>query len=141
MKKVINILVSIVFLISFIGVQIHKHYSHGKLYSVAVFAEPEPCCEDMENCDMADMSNHQCSTQSDDDCSCENKIEVIQLNNIFVVSEKQKIAEIPAFNILAYCCSVINIQNEFSNLNTQTTTISPPLVETNFQTEFGVFLC
>ncbi len=141
MKKVINILVSLVFLISFIGVHIHKHYSQGKLYSVAVFADAEPCCEAMENCNMADMSHHQCSDQTDDDCSCENENEILQLNTIFVVSETQKLAEMPVFNIHANCCSVINIRNEFSNLNTQTINISPPLVETNFQTEFGVFLC
>ena len=83
MRKAINILVSIVFLISFIGVNIHKHYSQGKLYSTAIFHEAESCCADMEHCEMANMSetfeHHQ-----KNNCSCEDKTETLKISDVFV---------------------------------------------------------
>ena len=139
MKKVINILVSIVFLLSFVGVQVHKHYSNGKLYSIAVYQEAETCCEDMEHCEMANMTS--CNHQQKDDCSCEDETEVFQLINNFVVSEKQKIAEMPIFDITANCCSETNIQTEKLSLNIRVVDISPPGKSLDTQSEFGVFLC
>ena len=140
MKKAINILVSIVFLMGFIGVQVHKHYSHGKLYSTAIYTEAESCCEDMETCEITNMSAS-CEYQKQDDCSCKDETEIFKLNSNFVVSEKQKIAEIPVFDILATYCSIINIQTKVSNNNFQIIDISPPLVEIDTQSEFGIFLC
>jgi len=141
MKKVINILVSLVFLTSFVGVQIHKHYSNGRLYSTAIFAEAEPCCEDMEHCEMANMSSHQCETQMEDDCSCKDETQILKLNQIFLVSEKQDISETPVFDIISNCCVINNLHNNYPKLFNQFIDISPPLVETDFQAEFGVFLC
>ncbi|RLD40660.1 MAG: hypothetical protein DRI89_11500, partial [Bacteroidetes bacterium] len=83
MQKVINILVSIVFLISFIGVNIHKHYSHGKLYSTAIFQKAESCCVNMEHCEMANK-HKSCENQQEDDCSCEDKTETIKISDVFI---------------------------------------------------------
>jgi len=139
-KKAINILVSIVFLMSFIGVQVHKHYSHGKLYSIAVYAEAESCCENMENCEMTNMSAS-CEHQKQDDCSCKDETETFKLNTNFVVSEKQEIAEMPVFDIIATCCSVLNLHTIISNNNIQIINISPPGKSLDTQSEFGVFIC
>ncbi len=139
MKKVINILVSIVFLLSFVGVQVHKHYSNGKLYSIAVYQEAESCCQDMEHCEMANMAS--CHHQQTNDCSCEDETEVFQLINNFVVSEKQEIAEMPVFDVATTCCSQTNIQKEYLSLNIRVIDILPPGNSLDTQSEFGVFLC
>ena len=83
MKRVINILVSIVFLISFIGININKHYSHGKLYSTAIFQEAESCCTNMEHCEMTNTSASS-NNQQEVDCSCEDKTETFKISNVFV---------------------------------------------------------
>jgi len=140
MRKAINILVSVIFLMSFIGVQVHKHYSHGKLYSVAVYAEAENCCENMDNCEMTDISAS-CEHQKQDDCSCEDEIDIFKLQSNFVVSEKQNISEMPIFDIASICCSVLNIQTLILNNNIQIIDISPPGKSLDTQSEFGVFLC
>ena len=140
MKKAINILVSIVFLISFIGVQVHKHYSHGELYSVAVYAEAENCCEDMETCDMTNMSAS-CEHQKQDDCSCKDETETFKLNANFVVSEKQEIAEMPVLDVFIMTSSFIKIYTYDLYINIPFIDISPPRKSLDIQAEFGVFLC
>jgi len=140
MKKAINILVSIVFLISFIGVQVHKHYSHGELYSVAVYAEAENCCEDMETCDMTNMSASG-EHQKQDDCSCKDETETFKLNTNFVVSEKQEIAGMPVFDIIATCCFLEKSYIKVLDKNIQIIDILPPDKSLDTQSEFGVFLC
>ncbi|MBE9467721.1 MAG: hypothetical protein IMY72_05280 [Bacteroidetes bacterium] len=86
MNKLINILVSIVFLISVIVVNINKYYSHGKL-RLAVFQETESCCSYMEHYEMANISDT-CEHHTQDDCSCENKTETFKISDIFM-SKKQ----------------------------------------------------
>ena len=140
MKKAINILVSVIFLMGFIGIQVHKHYSHGKLFSTAIYTEAESCCEDMETCEMTNVTKSY-KHQKQNNCSCKDETETYKLNSNFVVSEKQKIAEMPVFDILATSGSIINIQTIVSNNNIQIIDISPPLVEIDTQSEFGVFLC
>ena len=140
MKKAINILVSIVFLMSFIGVQVHKHYSHGKLYSVAVYTEAESCCENMGTCEMTNMSAS-CEHQKQDDCSCKDETETFKLDTNFVVSEKQEIAEIPVFDIIATCNSFVKTNVKVLNRNIQIIDVLPPGKSLDIQSEFGVFLC
>ncbi len=50
MKKTIHILFTIVFTVVTLGFTINKHYSGGELFSIAVYSEPESCCEDVCNC-------------------------------------------------------------------------------------------
>ncbi len=139
MQKVINILVSIVFLISFIGVNIHKHYSHGELYSTAIFQEAESCCSDMEHCEMTSTSATS-NNQQQNDCSCEDKTEIFKISDDFV-SERfsiptEKIIDLNFVSL--FQAEEIN----FFIANYHTTYIypSPPLCKTDAQSEFGVFL-
>jgi hypothetical protein len=45
MKKGFHILFAFVFLALSVGIMVNKHYSAGELFSVALFGEPESCCE------------------------------------------------------------------------------------------------
>jgi hypothetical protein len=138
-KKAINILVSVIFLMSFIGVQVHKHYSQGKLFSTAIYTEAESCCESMETCEMTNMSAS-CQHQKQGDCSCKNDTETFKLNSNFVVNEKQKIVKISMLDLglvsSYYISNIIILPNIFPIPN-----ISPPQVEIDVQSYFGIFLC
>lgn len=45
MKRIIHIGFAIVFLTLSVGIIVNKHYSAGELYSIALFGEPESCCD------------------------------------------------------------------------------------------------
>ena len=139
MRKAINILVSIVFLISFIGVNIHKHYSQGKLYSTAIFHEAESCCADMEHCEMANMSetfeHHQ-----KNNCSCEDKTETLKISDVFV-SEGFSLPSEKTIDLNFVSIFQFMETNMFFAIYSKTNcTNSPPLLQTDVQSEFGVFL-
>ena len=139
MKKVINILVSIVFLISFVGVNIHKHYSQGKLYSIAIFQEAENCCVDMELCEMAYMEKD-CHHQQTDDCSCEDKTEIFKISDDFI-NERFSIPTEKTIDL--YFVSLFQtIETNLSFINCKYSDLkpSPTLYKPDVQSEFGVFL-
>jgi len=50
LKKTIYILFTITFTVITLGFTVNKHYSGGELFSVALFSEPESCCEDFCSC-------------------------------------------------------------------------------------------
>ena len=139
MKKVINILVSIIFLISFIGVNIHKHYSQGELYSIAIFQEAENCCVDMELCEMADMEKG-CDHQQTDDCSCEDKIETFQITDYFVKEEFRLSTEKVVDLFFVSLFQIIETNLSFINCKYSDLKPSPTLYKPDVQSEFGVFL-
>ena len=139
MQKVINILVSIIFLISLIGINIHKHYSHGKLYSTAIFQEAESCCSDMEHCEMTNTAATS-SNQQKYHSSCEDKIEIFKISDDFV-NERFSISTEKTIDL--NFVSLFQIEEiNFLIANYHTTNIypSPPLCETDVQSEFGIFL-
>jgi len=139
MQKVINILVSIVFLISFIGVNIHKHYSHGKLYSTAIFQEAESCCVNMEHCEMTN-THKSCENQQEDDCSCEDKTETIKISDVFI-NERYSFTNT---NVLAlFPVSLFQFEETIvspASFNKIKINLSPPLVETDILAKFSTFL-
>ncbi|GET28885.1 hypothetical protein SD074_10870 [Prolixibacter sp. SD074] len=59
-RKTGHILTALILLASTIGVTINKHYSHGQLFDVAVYADAQSCCtaehHDMDGC--ADTHEH-----------------------------------------------------------------------------------
>ena len=52
MKKIIHISFISFFVIITLGFTVNKHYSGGKLFSLAIFSEPESCC--VGECDCCD---------------------------------------------------------------------------------------
>ena len=139
MKKVINILFSIVFLISFIGVNIHKHYSHGKPYSTAIFHKAESCCADMDHCEMANNSQSN-EHQHNDNCSCEDKTETFKITDDFINERfslpTEKIIDLYFVSLF----QTIETTTFFATYNNSNLFPSPPLNKTDVQSEFGVFL-
>jgi hypothetical protein len=139
MQKIIYILVSIVFLISFIGVNINNHYSHGKLYSTAIFQEAESCCVNMEHCEMIDTPKSFGHYQ-ENDCSCEDKTESIKISDVFV-NEKflfptEKTIDL-YFTSVFQTLKTTTFFTSYSNTNFNP---SPPLIKKDIQSEIGVFL-
>ena len=139
MKKVINILITTIFLISFIGVNIHKHYSHGKLYSTAIFHQAETCCADMEHCDMTNTSTTSRSQQKDA-CSCEDKTETFKISDNFVGERFALPTEKTIDLYFVSLFQTIETTASFVNYNNANLFPSPPLNKTDIQSEFGVFL-
>jgi len=50
LKKTIYILFALTFTVITLGFIVNKHYSGGKLFSVAFFGEPDSCCEGTCEC-------------------------------------------------------------------------------------------
>jgi hypothetical protein len=122
---------------SFIGIQINKHYSQGKLYSVSVYQEAESCCQS-KTCDMEIGS---CMHKAKKACSCENETEIIKINDVFI-SEKFSIPNpvtSVVFGFAAFLSSNTNKNPTYFNIILNNSLL-PPL-ECDFQADFGVFLC
>jgi hypothetical protein len=137
MQKVINILLSIVFLINVIGVTIPKNYLYlGNHQDMC--QEANTCCSDMKLCLMADMSNN-CGLHNQEDCSCSHN-GFYRIINAFVtesysnsVSKHIDLDSISIFSIMEIAM--------FSTSHIKTDLIHhPPWLETNVQSEYGVFL-
>lgn len=139
MKRVINILISIVFVISFIGVNIHKHYSHGKLYSTAIFHEAESCCADMEHCEMTNTSATS-NNQQEDACSCKDKTETLKISNDFINERFSLPTEKTVDLYFVSLFQTIETTTFFATYKNANLFPTPPLNKTDFQSEFGVFL-
>ena len=135
MKKLVNIFITVVFLVSFIGIRINKHYSHGKLYSVALF-EKAAVCEEMKN-----VSSPQSGDPSPVHNCCENHTQTLKITDAFV-TERFSVPEVTSFNL----CSVIVIN--FNNtpalplFSTNTNTrFYQPIKPVDFPSVYGIFLC
>lgn len=50
LRKTVNYIMSVLLILSVIGISINKHYSGKKLYSVSIFVEPDSCCTETCNC-------------------------------------------------------------------------------------------
>lgn len=44
-KKFIHIILSLLLMVSTMGITINKHYSNNELFSTTIFVEAEGCCE------------------------------------------------------------------------------------------------
>ncbi len=139
MTKIVNIFISLIFLTLFIGVQVNKHYSNGKLYSIAVFQEAEDCCAE-ESCVM-DMNSCTSEMQQNiEDCSCKNETDFVKLEDVFVIS-RFSLAKISSINLLFTTLFITNNIKATYTLNNTFHYFSPPKIEIDFSSLFGVFLC
>ncbi len=93
MKKFATIVVTVVFLIALMGIQVNKHYSYGKLYSIAVFHNAENCCSTMEPCDTNGLHNQK------RDCSCKNETELLKVSNVFI-NENNSLPKVKVLHLL-----------------------------------------
>jgi hypothetical protein len=125
---------------SFVGIQINKHYSHGKLYSIAVFHDAKNCCSEMSNCDEMDEPKT-CNHRKQPDCTCSNESEVLKISDVFIGSR----FTIPITITLDVSISRVNDISSslliFVIANTNTLYNLPPPSDIDFQSEFSVFLC
>ncbi len=135
MKKLVNIFITVVFLVSFIGIQINKHYSHGKLYSVAFF-EKAAVCEDMKS-----ISIPQSGEPSPVHSCCENHTQTLKITDAFV-AERFSVPGLTSFNLCSM--AVINFDNmpalPLFSANTNTL-FYLPIKPVDFPSAYGIFLC
>jgi len=135
MKKLVNIFITVVFLISFIGIQINKHYSHGKLYSVALFEKAADCEE------MKDVSNQQSGEPSPVHSCCENHTQILKITDAFI-AERFSVLGVASFNLCSV--AVVNFNNMLvlplssSNTNILFCQLIKPV---DFPSVYGIFLC
>ncbi|TKG94202.1 hypothetical protein EYV94_13015 [Puteibacter caeruleilacunae] len=88
-KKASHIILTMLLLISTIGLAVSKHYCGGELISTAIFTEAESCC-DSDNC-------------------CNNQTEVFQFDEDYFVSVNQEIPETSQLDLLAIAVVVFNL--------------------------------
>ncbi|NOR86919.1 MAG: hypothetical protein GQ527_04870 [Bacteroidales bacterium] len=141
MRKILNIFISLVFLISFIGIQINKHYSQGKLYSVAIYQDAESCCSNLGACEMSKKTNGPCEHQAKDDFSCNNTSELFKIWDVFVVENFSMPAIISLDLLINSFVQIVEVNSSSTILNLSNISFLLPPLETNFQVEFGSFLC
>lgn len=93
-KKITNILLSLLLLISVGGFSINMHYCHEKLYDLAVLSEAHSCCEDrdhshLNSCNIENTSHKHsgdCETEDQDSRQCENKSVKIGSPDNFIIT-------------------------------------------------------
>ncbi len=112
MKKIVNIFIIIVFLSNFIGVQINKHYSKGKLYSVAIFENADNCCFADESCEMHKNTSTKCDSKENNDFSCNSISEYLTIDDNFII-KKLSIPQISSLEIFLLQVK----QNDYSNIS------------------------
>ena len=141
MGKIVNILVSVIFLLSFVGVQINKHYSNGKLYSVAIFNEAESCCEAVESCHIDHKTTNHAESSDNENCSCNNETEYLIINNVFI-DETLYFAKIFSveISILAHFETLEASQFSYFQYN-RLFYFSLPSIFKDLQKDFNIFLC
>ncbi len=137
MNKVLNILLSIVFLISFIGIQINKHYSHGKLYSVAFYHEAQTCCDPGATPETADLCKHHNASNG----VCENQSEFHKINLKFV-GQKLSVPAVKTIHLLlAFQKNRSNANPVLEHFSALFSPLSPPFSKTDSQSGLCVFRC
>ena len=126
---------------SIVGIQINKHYSHGKLYSIAIFQDAEDCCGNMDKNDMGMMRMHNCTPKEKKEHSCKNETEILKIDDVFI---SQKISIPESISVDLFIVSLLNNteDNLFSRLISESIDyhFSPP-PKKDLQAKLAVFLC
>ncbi len=140
MSKVFNILISLAFLTAFIGIQINKHYSHGKLYSIAVYEKAETCCSSNNGtCNMVMQvgnNNH----EKQNNCDCKNETELFKITFNFI-KEEFSLPLISSLNLFLFPNIPTELENLYARIFTEKIAISFPTgFIKDYQSDFGVFL-
>ncbi len=139
MQKITNILVLVLFLAGFIGININKHYSKGKLYSVALYQEAAHCCTDMHENEMPKTNS--CKHHQEDDCSCENITELIQISDNFIAEEFSLPTEQVTNLLFITLFQELKVASSFyTNFNYSDISPPPIIPLPDAQSQFGVFL-
>jgi hypothetical protein len=101
LKRTGHIILSLVLLVSTMGMAVSKHYCKGSLESVAVFHEAKSCC-DMDNC-------------------CHDETQVYQVKEDFSVPAVSSIPVLAELDILGHDLLAVGLLNapetEDANLN------------------------
>jgi hypothetical protein len=93
-KRVGNISLSVILLISFAGFSINMHYCHEKLYDLAIVSEAHSCCEDLTHSHLptcyadskTQQSIHDCEKDDVEPMHCENRSVKLESPDNFIVS-------------------------------------------------------
>lgn len=141
MKKAVNILITFLFLISFIGIQINKHYSHGKLYSVSLFKEAKTCCDKEGGCKSHKMPVKKCKHHKKKNKPCKDVSKVLKINKVFL---KENLSFNHFTNpqaTITTCDQLPETTNLFLLKNTFYFSSLPPPEVRDTQSVLGLFLC
>jgi hypothetical protein len=139
--KALNILVSLIFLVSFDGIQTGNHCCQGKSGSMVVFREAGNCCAGMETYKPDDMHSFCRFHQNKEESSCKGKTGTVKLITMFETGKKEEVTGLPVFYIHKNFCLSVKHQKELLNSGTLIFDVLPPPLKPPADSELGLFLC
>lgn len=140
--KIVNIILSVVFLFATMGITINKHYCGGKLQDAALFISANQCNTDGSKEIRRERSiNNSCKmtdTINKNDC-CENQTDYFKANKF--ISNLNSAKVLPGFQIIPIVFSIIFdlFVPETGNL-TKFFNYKPPLLHRDISVFFQSFL-
>jgi hypothetical protein len=124
LKKILHISFAFVFTVLTVGITINKHYSDGKLFSVALYGEAEACCDEPCEC-------------------CDDESNIIQFTADYLFSAKYDLDNsLNYVELLAdHTFELLSSDNEINNIGSKYlfSDIPPPEVRT-FLSRIQTFL-
>lgn len=135
-RKISNITVALILLVSFTGFTVDLHYCKDKLYDVGILSEAMDCCESeagqahSDHCDMSNM--HSCCEAEDHDSrNCERKtVKIESPSDYYITSLSNNFKLEPVSVVLAnHYLPVLNDNSEgdYNKINSDYFhNISPP---------------
>lgn len=129
-KKTLNIIISLLLLVSTSGIIINKHYSGDELFSTALFVEAESCCE-------TSCCHHQ------DKNSCSEESDFYKLSTDFTVPESSdhgrfELETALPFFVPAFAGSPLAFHDAFSHFRLPP--LRPPPLQQNLSVRFSSLL-
>lgn len=92
LKKITNITVAFILLISFTGFTVDLHYCKDKLYDVGILSNAKNCCdnpydqEHTEDCEMTKDPHQCCDSENHDPKNCQRKTVNIESPSDYLIS-------------------------------------------------------
>lgn len=92
LRKITNIAIAFILLISFTGFTVDLHYCKDKLYDVGILSDAQNCCdnpfdqEHTEDCEMTKDPHQCCDSENHDPKNCERKTVNIESPSDYVIS-------------------------------------------------------
>ena len=135
-RKISNITVAFILLVSFTGFTVDLHYCKDKLYDVGILSEAMDCCESeagQAHSDHCDMSNTHscCEAENHDPRNCERKtVKIESPSDFYITSPGNNFKLEPVSLVLAdhyLLVSKDNSEEDYRKINSDYfSDISPP---------------
>lgn len=154
LKNVTNIALTLVLLYATIGFFVAKHHCHMSSVEMAMDSGAKSCCKDFDVrgehsvpiagvedvCSLHHHGLNDCTTQDEQDCSCEAGSKYFTPGEVIIVKKPFTII-LPQASILISHFSSIRVARRNSQVTNVLINFSLPKVRRDTQAEYGVFIC